>query len=191
MTFRFSSCLFLVLIVAALLTGCGTSGEETKAFVEKTKASKGGIITPLPKIQDYTSFVYEASLLKSPFQSVSEASFVPGEEELVAVEIDDESGVVFFKQAPRPDSDRQREFLESVSLETLTMVGTLSKGVHVWGLLVDKSGAIHRVRAGNYLGNDSGRIERIGAESIHIRELVVDGEGGWEERQVVITMRKK
>ena len=57
----------------------------------------------------------------------------------------------------RPDSKRNREFLEQYSLDTLKMVGTLRLSGHMFGLVQTKDGLVHRVIVGNHIGQAKAR----------------------------------
>lgn len=46
----------------------------------------------------------------------------------------------------------------------------------------DPDGIIHRVRPGNYLGQNYGRITSMSEGQIDLVELVPNGVGGWMER---------
>ena len=91
-------------------------------------------------------------------------------------------------QQPRPDANRKRELLENYPLKSINMVGVIRKGPNFWGILKDQTGIIHKVHAGNYLGENSGYIEEITEDTIYIREIITDGQGGWTERMTSINL---
>ena len=82
----------------------------------------------------------------------------------------------------RPDSRRNREFLEQFSLDTLRMVGTLRMADRTYGLVKTKDGLVHRVLPGNYMGQADGRVTEISPSKISVVEIVPDGLGGYIER---------
>jgi len=86
----------------------------------------------------------------------------------------------------RPDSKRNREFLEQFSLDTLKMVGTLHLGNTTYGLVQSKDKLVHRVVVGNYIGQADGRITDITASKIVLTEIVPDGLGGYIERPAAL-----
>lgn len=86
----------------------------------------------------------------------------------------------------RPDSRRNREFLEQFSLDTLTMVGTLKLDGRSFGLVQTKDGLVHRVLPGQYMGQNDGKIVSIGDSKISLIEIVPDGMGGYMERPAAI-----
>jgi type IV pilus assembly protein PilP len=155
----------------AMLTACSSADDELTRFVEDTKKEPGGRIEPLPEIKPYETFVYAASDLRSPFVPSS-----PGAGAGLA-------GV-------RPDSKRNREFLEQYSLDTLKMVGTLRLGGQMYGLVETKDGLVHRVTAGNHMGQAEGRITEITPSKISLVEIVPDSLGGYMERPAALGLNE-
>lgn len=80
-----------------------------------------------------------------------------------------------------PELDRPREPLEAYDLRELALVGTLRVGGQPSALVRAPGGQVHRVRIGNYLGLDHGRIVEITGTSVQLVELVVE-RSGWTER---------
>ena len=54
---------------------------------------------------------------------------------------------------------------------------------YLWGLIKASDGTVYRVRAGNYIGKNYGKIVRITSDKIEIMELVSDKPGRWREQQ--------
>ncbi|MGB9088221.1 MAG: pilus assembly protein PilP [Pseudomonas farsensis] len=70
--------------------------------------------------------------------------------------------------------------LGRMPLEQLAMVGSLSRdGRHQ--ALVQAAGRLHRVQEGQRLGRDDGRVVRIDAQQMEVRERLYIA-GGWQER---------
>ena len=90
----------------------------------------------------------------------------------------------------RPDQKRNREFLEQFSLDTLKMVGTLRLGGSIYGLVQTKDGLVHRVSAGNYIGQAEGKITDISPSKISVVEIVPDGLGGYMERPAALALNE-
>jgi len=47
---------------------------------------------------------------------------------------------------------------------------------------------VHRVRVGNYLGRNIGKILNIQEDSIELREIIKNVDGRWEERQAALAL---
>ena len=155
----------------AVLTACSSADDELTRFVEDTKKEPGGRVEPLPEIKPYETFVYASAEVRSPFVPSS-----PGAGAGLA-------GV-------RPDSKRNREFLEQYSLDTLKMVGTLRLGGQMFGLVETKDGLVHRVTTGNHIGQAEGRITDITPSKISLVEIVPDSLGGYMERPAALGLNE-
>ena len=90
----------------------------------------------------------------------------------------------------RPDSKRNREFLEQFSLDTLKMVGTLKLTNQTYGLVQTKDGLVHRVLPGNHLGTSDGKVIDISPAKIQVIEIVPDGLGGYMERPAALALNE-
>jgi type IV pilus assembly protein PilP len=130
------------------------------------RARPKGSIEPLPQFQPYEPFTYNASGMRSPFQK-------PVKIDLTAQK--------HGSKDVKPDETRVKQFLEGFNIEQFQMVGTLSGGSGVFAL-VKGAGGVYRVKLGDYLGTNHGRIMAITDASIDVVEIVPDGEGGWLER---------
>ena len=171
-----SVCRNTALLIAAAglgLAGCSADMDELDGYINTIKARPGGRVDPLPEVTPYEIFVYKADIegFRSPF--------LPDTPQTVA----GEAGGV------RPDADRIREYLESFSLDTMDMVGTLALAGTTYGLVQDADGLIHRVVPGNYLGQNDGRIVSISASEIQLVEIISDGIGSYIERDAAISLR--
>jgi type IV pilus assembly protein PilP len=170
-----SRCKAILAILALLsLAGCTGNMSDLEDYVKQVKARPGGNIEPLPDIKPYESFAYEATNMRSPF--------VP--DTPVVAESGGGGGV-------RPDTNRNREFLEQFPLDTLRMVGTLEAGGSFFGLVQDKDGLVHRVLPGNHLGQNDGKILRVTSGAIELVEIVPDGLGGYFERPAAVALDSK
>jgi len=151
------------------LAACSSADDELTRFIDETKHESGGRVQPLPEVKPYDIFTYSASELRSPFMPNG-----PGN-----------SGAGL-----RPDTKRNREFLEQFPLDTMKMVGTLRLGDHMYGLVQTRDGLVHRVSTGNYIGQADGKITEITAVKINLTEIVPDGVGGYIERPAAIALNQ-
>lgn len=161
-----------MLLVAGLALGlaaCGGSRSDLEKWVAQMKQRPGGKIEPVREVKPYETFTYNDSAKRSPFQPQS-ANVTNGQPNV------------------RPNSHRNREFLEGVSLDTLKMVGTLRVGNAYYGLVQSKDGLVHKVQPGNYLGQNDGKITEITPSKISLVEIVPDGLGGYIERPASLTL---
>ena len=168
--------LAVILLTSLLLTGCfGSGNSDLRQFIETTKASEGLPVEPAPEVPVVEGYTYMAG--REGFRS----PFVFAEEEL-AEEFTD-TGI-------RPDTTRPKEELEAFSLDTLRMVGTLSQSDVTFALIQAKDGTVHRVRQGNYMGKNYGRITGVFLDRVELVEIVPDRMGNFVERQAAIALEE-
>ncbi len=162
----------LVGAVAAtlLVVGCAGRDSELEQFIATTKQQPGGAVTPLPEVRPYEGFTYVAQSMRSPFIPGGNAG----------------PGGAGANSALRPDSNRNREFLEQFSLDQLRMVGTLNLQGKNYGLVKTKDGLVQRVLPGNFIGQRDGRVTGIEPSKISLVEIVPDGVGGYMERPAAL-----
>jgi type IV pilus assembly protein PilP len=163
------SCVLLVCALYAGLVACSSADNDLARFIEDTKKEPGGRVEPLPEVKPYETFIYSAGTMRSPF--------TPG-------------GSGGAGASLRPDSKRNREFLEQFSLDTLKMVGTLKLSGQMFGLVQTKDGLVHRVVSGDHMGQSDGKITDITASKISVLEIVPDGLGGYMERRASLGLNE-
>jgi len=148
--------------------------KDLEKDIEEIKSRESGYIEPIPQVQRYERYVYKPAGRRSPFRAP----------------IDERSNQLGSKKPtePPPDRSRNREPLEQFPLDSLRMVGTLRSNGTRWALVRDGEGTLHRVRKGNYIGQNYGEIVAITDAAIKIEEKVPDGFGGWEERSAELPL---
>ena len=155
-------------VLCSLLAGCTSDTKEVEAWVAEVKARPAPPLDPLPVMKQFETFEYNPEGLRDPFA-------VPMPDR------DSGSGL-------RPDPNRRKEALEAYPLDGLNMVGTIGAGGNLIGLVLAPDRVTYRVRPGNYLGQNDGRITAVYEDRIEMVELVPDGAGGWLERQAKIAL---
>jgi type IV pilus assembly protein PilP len=163
---RLIACAVLAYGLVTGLAACSSADDELDRFIEDTKKQPGGRVQPLPEVKPYETFVYADMDKRSPFLPSGPGASTTG--------------------GLRPDSKRNREFLEQFSLDTLKMVGTLKLGGSYYALVQTKDNLVHRVVVGNYIGQADGRITDISPSKITLVEIVPDGLGGYIERPAAL-----
>ncbi len=159
---------WLAVLAALLLAGCGGGQDypDQQAWMAGVRAKPKGRIEPLPVFPPYEPFTYTASGLRSPFTPPERAELARKQQGTKRV---------------HPDESRVKQFLEGFNIEDFIMVGTLADQRGICAL-IRGAGGIHRVRTGDYLGRNDGRIVDIDESRIGVVEIIPDGEGGWLER---------
>ena len=162
-------------LMALLLVGCGSDDfSDLDEFMDDKRSRPGGVIAPIPAFKAYKAFSYSATSLRSPFDRPIEIREIS---QLQAV------------STVQPDETRPKEFLEQFTFDSLAMVGTLSRGGVDWSLIRDPDGGVNRVKLGNYLGRNHGKIVEMTGTYVAVIEIVSDGNEGWVERPRTIKLQ--
>lgn len=165
----------IVLAGCLALAGCGEGHlDEVREFVKQSDNMPRGSIPPLPEVKPYEPFTYSAFDLVDPFKprKIEPPKGVAG------------AGGI------QPDFNRRKEPLEAYPLESLKMVGTLQQNKTMHALVKTPDNTLFRVKAGNYLGQNFGRITSITETAIVLKEIVQDSSGAWEEREQALQLQE-
>jgi type IV pilus assembly protein PilP len=165
--------LILIIPIFGLVACSGDSGySDLDAFMAEKRARPGGHIKPIPPFKAYKAFSYSAASMRSPFDRP------------IQIVTGDPIG----RPTIKPDLDRTKEYLEQFTFDSLSMVGTLAKGDDFFVLIQDDAGGIHRVKRGNFVGRNHGKIVETTETYIAVIEIVSDGNEGWIERPRTIKL---
>lgn len=154
-----------------LLTGCNTSIEDLDEYFAEQRANPAAPIPPIPEVKPYLRYVYPEHE-KDPF----DIGMLEPETDVKTML---DSGIEI-------DTSRVPEFLEGFPLDSLKMVGTVEKDNTLWALIKIPDGAVQSVKAGNYMGQNYGKIVSITDIGLEMKETVPNGLGGYEERDMKI-----
>lgn len=165
-----------LLVSALVLSACNPSSshQDLRDFIAENKQRPPGAIKAPPKIEPYTAFEYDAYRLRSPFA-------------LPLAEFADPNIVA--SSNVKPDPERVKERLEQFDLSAIKMVGTLTTGDVLWALIEDPDQSIERVKVGNFIGRNHGKIVEVVSNKINLIEIVASG-GGWIERPNVMELNE-
>ena len=71
------------------------------------------------------------------------------------------------------------------------MVGTIEQNKQMFALVRAPDNTLFRVRHGNYVGQNFGRIVEISEASIKLKEITQDAGGNWEEKEQVLLLQEE
>ena len=151
----------------------GEQHADLREFVKEQDKLPVTRIPPLPEVKPYQAIEYAAFDLTDPFKP---RKIEPPKNAA-------QSGGI------QPDPNRRREPLEAYPLEALKMVGIL-KQKEIFGLVRSPDNNLFQVKAGNYLGQNFGRIVSISDGSIKLKEIVQDSNGNWEEKEQTLLLQE-
>ena len=176
---------FLVVALAVvMLSGCQllvTGGaDDLESYVSEVLQRPGKGVKPIPEFRQTQVYIYQSGSAnaKDPFALFFDeaARERRGIEQELSPEWEQE--IVH----------RNRQDLEEYELDALRMAGSLEFGSILWGLVVDPDSVIHKVKVGDYAGRNVGKVVRITADAIELRELVQDSRGRWDERTAALRL---
>lgn len=167
-------------LIVVVVGGCSVNQgfEDLDAYFKEVKSRPKKRIEELPRFEVYEAFTYRAANRRSPFA--------------IPVLIEEEAAEVKPRSDVQPDFNRTPEPLESYALGNMSLVGSILKTNEntLYALLNDGQGGIHRVKPGNYVGRNHGKIVEVSDTFIRVIEIVSDGQGGWFERPRTLGLRE-
>ncbi len=166
-----------ILATLTLVAACGAQQEELQQWMEQQRREVKPNVSPLQAPKKFDPQPYSSAQAVEPFSlqkltvAIKQESRQPNS--LLAGEI-----------------DRRKEPLESFPLDSMRMVGSLSKSGAPFALLkVDN--LLYQVKLGDYLGQNYGRITKIAETEIALREIVQDAAGEWIERAGTLQLQER
>ncbi|MGF6088586.1 pilus assembly protein PilP [Pseudomonas sp. 18173] len=167
---------FSAVVLLSALAGCGAGDDysDLDAYMNEMRLAGPGRIEPTPQFRSYPTFTYNAANLRSPFSP--QISIDPAARRRSSSNV-------------KPDPGRVRQYLEGFNIEQFEMVGTLSNATGSFALLRG-AGGVHRLKVGDYLGRNDGRIVAINGSQVEVVEIVPDGQGAWLERPRIILLKE-
>jgi type IV pilus assembly protein PilP len=159
----------LAMVALFTLSACDAGGDfsDLQAKMAEIKARPRGRIEPPPEFAPIASVSYSVHQMRSPFMPP----------------VDDASMDIPQGRKVEPDFTRPREYLERFTLDSLQLVGSISRpGAPLEVLIKDPTGTVNRVRIGNHMGKNFGRVIEVTETSVGVLEIVPDGQDGWVER---------
>jgi type IV pilus assembly protein PilP len=166
---------------AALLAGCGASGqEELQQWMTAQRAATKPQVQPIPEPKKFTPQAYSQETATDPFSNVK----------LTQALKRDSAQATSNAALVAPELARRKEPLEAYPLDAMKMVGSLIKeGQPVALLRVDN--LLYQVKPGNYLGQNYGKIVKVSETEVTLREIVQDAAGEWTERTATLQLQER
>lgn len=168
------------LVIPLLIAGCGSGeNEDIKKWMAEASKDMRGKVEKIDEPKKYEPFKYESDKLVDPFNAtkvtaMADAGKQPGSKNA---------------GGPRPDLSRPKEVLEAFSIENLRMVGAMQqKGVSYAIIKADSS--LHRVKVGNYIGQNYGKITKITETEVMVQEMIEDGSGEYVYRDSTLVLQE-
>ena len=169
--------LFAACAIATALTGCGEEQQELTQWMEQQKREVKPNVQPLSPPKKFVPQPYVALNGVEPFSA-------------------QKLTVALKQEAKQPNSllaaeiNRRKEPLEAYPLDSMRMVGSVTKTGRPYALLkVDN--LLYQVKQGDYLGQNYGKITKISETDVSLREIVQDAAGEWIERVSTLQLQER
>ncbi len=171
---RIIACLSCLILIG----GCGGGEhEDIKQWMATSSQDLKGRAPPLPELKPFPIVSYVGTNASDPY---SDTRLEPEKREGTGINV--------------PDFNRPREQLESFPLESLQLIGVISKakggGRHA---LIQVDGVVYQVTKGNYIGQNYGRIIGVTDTEVIVAETLLDPTGQtseWVERKASLQLQE-
>ncbi len=167
----------VIACVSSVLAACGGEQEELTQWMEQQKREAKPNVQPLSPPKKFNPQAYVAAIGVEPFST-------------------QKLTVALKQEARQPNSllsaeiNRRKEPLESYPLDSMSMVGSVTRADKPYALLrVDN--LLYQVKLGDYLGQNYGKITKITETDVSLREIVQDAAGEWIERNSALQLQEK
>ncbi len=166
----------LAVSVSLGLSACGSDNEELQTWMDQERQQVRPNVQPLSPPQKFNPQAYAGMDGVEPFSAQKLAGALK-------------------QEARQPNSavaaelNRRKEPLEAFPLDSMSMVGSVQKKGLPFALLkVD--GLLYQVKAGDYIGQNYGKILKITETEVSLREIVQDAAGEWIERPTTLQLQE-
>jgi type IV pilus assembly protein PilP len=164
--------------VLALLSACTAETEELQQWIDMQRREVRPSVTPLTPPKKFDPQAYSSTQAVEPFSP---------QKLTVALKLEARAQP---NSLLASEMTRRREPLEAFPLDSMSMVGSVSKQGKPFALLRVDS-LLYQVKAGDYLGQNYGRITKITETEIALREVIQDAAGEWIERPAVLQLQER
>ena len=155
------------------LMGCQANTDSIEQFIAKTHTNAKAKVKPLaaPYIFVAESFVMTSK--RVPFLR-------PRPELLLAKQAN--------SSCWQPLNDHQPTQLETFPLEQLSMKGAIGHQRQLWGLIYTPKGELVKIKPGQFVGLNRGKVIKVSDKLIEIEETLPDGKGCWLTRSAKLAL---
>ena len=174
---RHGAIALLLALGGALLVGCDGDTQELQDWMDQQRREVRPSVQPLAAPKKFEATPYANAQQVDPFST-------------------QKLTVALKQEARQPNSllaaemNRRKEPLEAYPLDAMSMVGSVSKAGRPFALLrVDN--LLYQVKAGDYVGQNYGRVLRITETDVALREIVQDAAGEWTERNATLQLQER
>ncbi|HHJ3201660.1 TPA: pilus assembly protein PilP [Vibrio parahaemolyticus] len=165
----------LMVLVSALLVGCQANDESLTDFIHGVESQARRDVEKLKPADKYIAVAYAPEVMRAPFELPKEATIA--------------TQPVARKDCWQPPNRARSGKLEKFPLSQLRLKGVMGMGNTVSGLVQAPNGTVYKVKPGQYLGRNNGKVTHVTHSYLLINETLPDGLGCWQKRKVKLALR--
>ncbi len=173
--------LHIWLLISLLITS-GCQNDEPPKPLESTSTLPIAVKPPVQNVrvntEIHTSFNYDERVSRNPFMPFNESETL------------NKINTIYTTKNPAPNTKRHKQILETYPINTLKMLGHIEYKNEIWALIKTDDFLIHRVKVGDYMGVNYGKITAITSNMINISESLLDQTGLWHEQLTIINLKQ-
>ena len=164
---------FAALLTVTLLAACEAENQELQVWMEQQRREVRPQVQALAAPKKFDPVPYANAQQIDPFST-------------------QKLSVAIKQETRQPNSmlaaelNRRKEPLESFPIDSMSMVGSVSKAGKPFALLKVEN-LLYQVKLGDYLGQNYGLTET----EVALREIVQDAAGEWTERPVTLPLQER
>ncbi|WP_087020793.1 pilus assembly protein PilP [Thaumasiovibrio subtropicus] len=163
------------LAILVLLGGCKANDESIPEKVMQIRARATAKVEPLPDEFVYSPLPFYAASGREPFTRP------------IAVRA---TATVMEVDCWQPDLTRSPQKLEQFSIDTLAVKGIIGDSATRWALVQTPEGSLEKIRAGQFMGLNRGRVKHVTEFGIEVQESLPDGLGCWQQRSLKLAVNQ-
>ena len=171
---KFLFAILISIFFSTMITSCSDSAplktnNDLELFMKNARSKLDLPVDTTGEQEHALTFLpYSSSSLRSPFQKFTGNRI----EDSINTNI-------------RPNLTREKHFLETMSLDLISMVGTIEQDNDLYALIKTPKG-IFKIKAGGYLGKNHGKVVSVGKSQMRLIEIVPSGPKLWVERPRIL-----
>jgi type IV pilus assembly protein PilP len=172
----------LLVAVLQLLGGCDTASDaDLRQWMAEQRNQTRPSVAPLAEPKQFRPEPYKLTSDIEPFSNQKLTTALRKDSPQTSTKSD---------ALLTPELARRKEPLEEFPLDTMALVGTMSRaGKPVALVTVGK--LLYQVRTGDHLGQNYGLVTKISETEVTLREIAQDAVGEWIERTASLQLQER
>ncbi len=164
-----------LMLVCVSLVGCQANNDSLSDYIRQIESEARIDVAKLKPERKFLVAPYSPQSKREPFALPEEATIA--------------SQPVARNDCWQPSKRKRSSKLERFPLNQLRLKGVMGTGSSVSGLVQAPNGTVYKVHAGQYIGQNNGKVTHVSHSYLLINETLPDGLGCWQKRKVKLALR--